>query len=88
MEQNYQDESNKAIINRISRSIGHFQAVKRMVEEGRERTEILIQLSAVRAEINGISKAVLKDHLDDCIDNAVKDAAAIDGLKETIDQLL
>ena len=33
-----------------SRAIGHLTAVKKMIEEGRECSEVLIQLSAIRAE--------------------------------------
>ena len=44
--------NNKAIINRLSRAIGHLEAVKRMVEENRDCSEVLIQISAVRSAIN------------------------------------
>ena len=37
----------KAVLNRLSRAIGHMESIKRMVEEGRDCTEVLIQLSAV-----------------------------------------
>lgn len=33
----------KAVINRLSRAIGHLEAVKRMVEEERDCSEVLIQ---------------------------------------------
>ena len=37
----------KAVLNRLSRAIGHMESIKRMVEEGRDCSEVLIQLSAV-----------------------------------------
>ena len=37
----------KAVLNRLSRAIGHMESIKRMVESGRDCTEVLIQLSAV-----------------------------------------
>lgn len=40
------------VVNRLSRAIGHLQAVKRMVEEGEDCADVLIQLSAVRSAIN------------------------------------
>ncbi len=40
-----------AVINRLSRAIGHLNAVKKMTEDGRDCSEVLIQLSAVRANI-------------------------------------
>ncbi len=83
-------EHTKAVINRLSRATGHLNAVKKMVEEGRDCSEVLVQLSAVRAEIANVSKVILKDHLDHCIVDAVKgdDMLAVQRLSETIDKLL
>ena len=39
----------KAVINRLSRAIGHMESIKRMVEDGRDCSEVLIQLSAVKS---------------------------------------
>lgn len=83
-------EHTRAVINRLSRAAGHLNAVKKMVEEGRDCSEVLVQLSAVRAEIANVSKVILKDHLDHCIVDAVKgdDMLAVQRLSETIDKLL
>ena len=62
----------KSVLNRLSRAIGHLNAVRNMVEAGRDCSEVLIQLSAVRSAINGICKVILKDHIDHCIVDAVK----------------
>ena len=35
----------KAVLNRLSRAIGHMESIKRMVEEGRDCTEVLIQMT-------------------------------------------
>ena len=53
----------KAVVNRLSRAIGHLEAVKAMVEEGRDCTQVLIQLAAVKSAINNTGKLILKDHL-------------------------
>ena len=39
----------KAVINRLARAIGHLEKVKRMVEEGYDCSEVLVQLAAVRS---------------------------------------
>lgn len=87
---NHNHESTRAVLNRMSRAIGHFQSVKVMVEEGRDCTDILIQLSAVRAEVTNISKLVLKDHLEHCVAEAVRenDEESMKKLKEAIDRLI
>ena len=83
-------EHTKAVLNRMSRAIGHMNAVKKMIEEGRNCSDVLIQLSAIKSEITGVSKVILKDHIDHCIVDAVKenDEDAIENLKGAIDKLL
>ena len=83
-------EHTKAVLNRMSRAIGHMNAVKKMIEDGRDCSDVLIQLSAIKSEITGVSKVILKDHIDHCIVDAVKenDEDAIESLKGAIDKLL
>ena len=83
-------EHTKSVLNRMSRAIGHMNAVKKMIEDGRDCSDVLIQLSAIRSEITGVSKVILKDHIDHCIVDAVKDndEDAIEHLKGAIDKLL
>ena len=57
----------KAVLNRLSRAIGHLESIRRMVEEGRDCSEVLIQLSAVKAAINNTGKVILQDHIEHCI---------------------
>ena len=53
----------KAVVNRLARAIGHLESVKRMVEDGRDCTDVLIQLAAVRSALNNTAKIILKDHI-------------------------
>lgn len=78
----------KMVLNRMSRLIGHLESIKGMVESGRDCSEVLIQLSAVKSAINGVSKIILKDHMEHCIVDAVRDndKEAIDQLNKAIDQ--
>lgn len=78
----------KPIINRLSRAIGHLEHVKKMVEEGRDCSEILIQLSAVESAINSTGVELLKDHIDHCVTDAIKegDTKAIEDLKVAIER--
>ena len=80
----------KAVVNRLSRAIGHLEAVKTMVEEGRDCTQVLIQLAAVKSAINNTGKLILKDHLNHCMVEAAKsgDQQAFDDLNEAIDRFL
>ena len=72
----------KAVLNRLARAIGHLESVKKMVEDGRDCSEVLIQIAAVRSAINNIGKVILQDHIQHCIVDAVEE-----GDQQTIDEL-
>lgn len=79
----------KAVINRLSRAIGHLESVKRMVEDGRDCTEVLVQLAAVRSALNSTAKVILKDHLEHCINSAGEgDLDQLQALNEAIDKFM
>lgn len=80
----------KAVINRLSRAIGHLESIRRMVEEGRDCSEVLIQLSAVKSAINNTGKVILKDHIEHCLVDAVEcgDMDAISDLTDAIDRFM
>ena len=83
-------ENTKAVLNRLSRVIGHMQSIKRMVEDGRDCSEVLIQLSAVKAAINNTGKVILEDHIKHCLVDAIEsgDMEAIEELNKAIDRFI
>ena len=76
----------KAVLNRLSRAIGHLESVKRMVEEGRDCTEVLVQLAAVRSALSSTARVILKDHLEHCVGDG--DSADLHALNEAIDKFM
>jgi len=76
------------VLNRLSRAAGHLESVKRMVEDGRDCSEVLIQLAAVRSAIGNTAKLILKDHIEHCIVTAVEsgDTAALDELNRAVER--
>ena len=80
----------KAVLNLLSRAIGHLESIKRMVEDGRDCSEVLIQLSAVKSAINNTGKIILQDHIEHCIVDAVEhgDKDAIKELERAIDRFM
>lgn len=80
----------KAVLNRLSRAIGHMEAVKRMVEDGKDCSEVLIQLSAVIAALHSTGKVILSDHISHCIVDAVEtgDKEAIEKLNVAISRFI
>ena len=80
----------RAIVNRLKRSIGHLDKVRRMVEDGEDCADVLIQLSAVKSEINSTGKLILKQHMEHCIVEAVRenDQSSIEKMNEAIDRFM
>ena len=83
-------ENQKAVVNRLARAIGHLEKVRRMVEEGHDCSEVLIQLAAVRSAIDNTGKIILQDHMRHCMVDAVAegDTSAIDDLCKAIDKYM
>lgn len=80
----------KAVANRLARAIGHLESIKRMVEEDRDCSEILIQLMAVKAALNNTGKVILKEHMEHCLVHAIEegDTQAIEEFNKAIEQFL
>lgn len=80
----------KAVLNRLARAAGHLEYVRRMVEEGQDCTDVLMQLAAVRSALNNTAKIILKDHIEHCIVDAVasNDEEAISDLNRAIERFM
>ena len=89
-EHQHKHQDTKKVLNRMSRAIGHMEAIKRMVEESRDCSEILIQLSAVRSAINQVGKIVLQDHINTCVVDALEtgDKKVLEDLTNAVDKFL
>ena len=83
-------ENQRAVLNRLARAIGHLEKVRRMVEDGHDCSEVLIQLAAVRSALDNTGKVILKDHIRHCMVDAVKagDMEAINELNQAIDKFM
>lgn len=74
-------EYGKEITNRLARSLGHLCSVKKMVENDRDCSEVLVQLAAVKAELNNTGRVILKQYLEECLESAA-DTGNLEKLKE------
>ena len=72
MNSEHHHQEKKQVLNRMSRAIGHMEGIKKMIEEDRDCSEVLIQIAAVRSAINNIGKIILKDHINHCVVDALE----------------
>ena len=82
------DETNQqSIVTRLNRVEGQIRGIRRMVQEPRLCVEILQQLSAAEAALNGVSLAVFKFHVERCVPEGISqgDPEKTKGLTELVD---
>ena len=63
--------SHPAIVKRLQRADGHLRNVIEMIEAGRPCSDVAQQLHAVERAIYSAKRALIQDHLDQCLDNAL-----------------
>ena len=65
-----------AIIRRLKRAEGHLQAIILMIEQGRPCAQIAQQLQAVESAVENAKKALIHDHISDCIEKPLRAAGS------------
>jgi len=63
--------SHPAIVKRLNRATGHLRSIIAMIEEERPCVDIAQQLQAVENAIASAKRALINDHIDHCLINAV-----------------
>ena len=65
-------ENHPAIVKRLKRADGHLQTIIEMIEEDRPCLEIAQQLQAVESAIESAKKALIHDHIGNCLERPLK----------------
>ncbi len=73
----------KDLMNRLSRIEGQVRGVKGMIEKDAYCTDILVQVSAIRAALNSFNKVLLENHIKTCVARDIRE-----GKDETIEELV
>ncbi len=76
-------EEYKALINRLNRIEGQIRGIRGMVEKDAYCTDILTQVAAVNAALNGFNKELLAQHIKSCVTEDIKQ-----GKDDTVDELV
>jgi DNA-binding FrmR family transcriptional regulator len=64
-----------AVTTRLKRAAGHLKSIVTMLETERECLEIVQQLQAVEKAIVNAKKTLVRDHIDHCLEQAVRDGS-------------
>lgn len=80
----------KDLDNRLAAVEGHIAAIRRMLAEGRDCDELLLQLKAAESSISKVSKIILQDHLSHCVKESLEqgDTSALDQFNKVLDKYI
>ena len=61
-----------------------------MMENDEDCSDVLVQISAVSSALNGLGKAIIKEHMTHCITHAIEDgdSSAVEEFKDAIARYL
>ena len=79
----YKRQEYKSLIHRLNRIEGQIRGIKGMVEKDVYCTDILVQVAAANAALNGFSRELLANHIRTCVAEDIRQ-----GKDETIDELV
>ena len=85
------EESQRKVVNRLSRIEGHIRGIKTMVQSDRPCPDVLVQIAAVRGALDRVARMILDEHLTQCIARAAKEGNIeneIEELKSALDRFL
>lgn len=66
-------DTKKQALNRMNYLIGHLQANRKMVDEGKYCIDVIRQNNAVIAALKKVNELILNSHLETCATTAIKD---------------
>jgi CsoR family transcriptional regulator, copper-sensing transcriptional repressor len=74
-------------VKRIRRIAGQVAGIERMMDEDRYCVDVLLQVAAVRAALDGVGKLILRSHVETCVTDALVSERP-KARKEKIDELM
>jgi CsoR family transcriptional regulator, copper-sensing transcriptional repressor len=69
-------DQKKTLIRRLKRAEGQVRGLQQMIEEERYCIDILTQISATRAALDGVALKILEDHVQHCVREGGDEKAA------------
>ena len=84
------DKLRKSLINRLKRIEGQIRGIEGMVENSAYCPDILIQVSAINSALNSFNKVLLKNHINTCVIDNIKNGnlEVVDELTNTLQKIM
>lgn len=75
----------KRLVGRLNRIEGQVRGIARMVEEDRYCVDVLTQIAAIRAALDGVAMHLLENHAHGCVARAIGEGKGDDAIEELMD---
>lgn len=77
----------QGITERLKRIEGQVRGLQRMIDEDRYCVDVLVQVAAVKAALNGVALMLLEGHARGCMQAAVRRGEGDEAISELMDVL-
>ncbi|MCR3922609.1 MAG: metal-sensitive transcriptional regulator [Firmicutes bacterium] len=81
------DEERQLVINRLNRIEGQVKGIRKMIEEEQNCSEILMQVSAVKAAVNKVGTLVFQTHFRQCLEKAITEGEDLEFVDDVMKML-
>ncbi len=81
------DDTKSVARKRLARIEGQVRGVARMVDEDRYCIDVVRQVQAIKAALNGLETVIIDDHLDTCVEHALA-GKSVAARREKVDELV
>ncbi|MCM3363956.1 metal-sensitive transcriptional regulator [Niallia sp. MER TA 168] len=86
----HSENTKKNLITRLNRIEGQIRGIKRLIECDTYCDDVITQIAASQAALNGVAKLLLEAHMKDCVVNRIQegDMEVLDEVLVTIQKLM
>jgi DNA-binding FrmR family transcriptional regulator len=79
----------KKVLNRLKRAEGQIRGIQKMIEDEKECTDIITQLSAVRSSVDRTMGIIVAENLQNCLQNPDEDQnLQAENIQQAIDLII
>ncbi|MEG2337891.1 MAG: metal-sensitive transcriptional regulator [Clostridium sp.] len=82
------EKAKKDIITRLRRIEGQVKGIQKMIENGSDCTDVLVQIAAIRAAINKVGGVVLENYSTSCVTKVANSEDSQEEIKKLIDTIV
>jgi DNA-binding FrmR family transcriptional regulator len=86
----HSEKTKKNLVTRLNRIEGQIRGIKRLIELDTYCDDVITQISASQAALNGVAKILLEAHMKECVVNRIQegDMEVLDEVLITIQKLM